>query len=127
MPSEGITVAAYDALPEDVCRLIEVIDGGVVVLPAPRRSHQILVPRLADVLEAWCGPDLAVATGADLRVREVPLLNRRPDIVVFDAGTPDDRVLRPEDCRLVVEVMSAASVTCTQRFCRHVTPVPPSC
>lgn len=44
----------------------------------------------------------------------MPLLNRRPDIVVFDSAAPDDQVLRPEDCRLVVEVMSASSVTADQ-------------
>ncbi|WP_233223685.1 Uma2 family endonuclease [Amycolatopsis sp. CA-128772] len=44
----------------------------------------------------------------------MPLLNRRPDIVVFDSAVPDDQVLRPENCRLVVEAMSASSVTADQ-------------
>ncbi|MET8848542.1 Uma2 family endonuclease [Amycolatopsis sp. NPDC004625] len=108
---EGITVADYEALPEDVCRRVEIVDGAVVVLPAPTRSHQRLVRRLADVLEAACGPELAVVTGADLRVQEAPLVNRRPDIVVYDAQVPDEQVLRPADCRLVVEIMSEGSVT----------------
>ncbi|WP_410595539.1 Uma2 family endonuclease [Amycolatopsis sp. lyj-23] len=98
-------------MPEDVCRRVEIVDGAVVVLPAPVRSHQRLVRRLADALEAGCGPGLAVVTGADLRVRESPLVNRRPDIIVYDVQVPDEKVLRPADCRLVVEVMSPGSVT----------------
>jgi Uma2 family endonuclease len=56
----------------------------------------------------------AVATAVDLRLRDVPLLNRRPDIVVYDASVPDDAVLRPQHCLLVVEVMSPDSVTADQ-------------
>lgn len=108
---EGVTAADYEALPEEVCRRVEIVDGAVVVVPAPLRSHQRLARRLADVIEANCGPELAVVTGADLRIQESPLVNRRPDIVVYDARVPDEQVLRPADCRLVVEVMSASSVT----------------
>ncbi len=108
---EGVTAADYEVLPEEVCRRVEIVDGAVLVLPAPLRSHQRLARRLADVLEENCGPELAVVTGADLRVREAPLVNRRPDIVVYDAQVPDEQVLRPVDCRLVVEIMSTGSVT----------------
>ncbi len=111
LPPEGVTAAGYEALPEDVCRRVEIVDGAVVVLPAPLRSHQRLARRLADAIEASCGPELAVVTGADLRVQEAPLVNRRPDIVAYDARVPDEQVLRPADCRLVVEVMSVRSVT----------------
>jgi Uma2 family endonuclease len=55
-----------------------------------------------------------VATSIDLRLRDVPLLNRRPDVVVYDASVPDDDALRPEHCLLVVEVMSPGSVTTDQ-------------
>jgi hypothetical protein len=108
---EGVTAADYEAMPEEVRRRVEIVDGAVVVLPGPLRSHQRLVRRLADVLEASCGPQLAVVTSADLRIRKAPLVNRRPDIVVYDAQVPDERVLRPADCRLVVEVMSSGSLT----------------
>lgn len=114
LPPEGITADAYEALPEEVCRRIEIVDGGVVVVPAPLRSHQTFVRRFASLFEAAAGDDLAVATGADLRLRDQPLLNRRADVVVYDASVPDDQVLRPGDCVLVVEVMSAGSVTTDQ-------------
>jgi Uma2 family endonuclease len=114
LPAEGLSAAVYEALPEDICRRIEVVDGAIIVNPAPRRLHQIIARRLANVLEEACGPQFAVATDVDLRLRDVPLLNRRPDIVIFDASVPDDAVLRPGHCVLVAEVMSPGSVTADQ-------------
>lgn len=114
LPAEGLSAADYEALPEDICRRIEVVDGAIIVNPAPRRLYQIIARRLANVLEEACGPGLAVATDVDLRLRDVPLLNRRPDIVIFDASLPEDAVLRPGHCLLVAEVMSPGSVTADQ-------------
>src|SRR5205085_2251943 len=95
-------------------RRIEIVDGAIVVNAAPRRPHQIIARRLANVLEDACGARSAVATDVDLRLRDVPLLNRRPDIVVYDSSVPDDDVLRPHHCVLVVEVMSPGSITADQ-------------
>jgi len=111
---DGLTIADYDALPEEICRHIEIVDGAIVVNPAPRRSHQRIVHHLTSALEAVVSEDLAVAIDVDLRLRDVPLLNRRPDIVVYDASLPDEAVLRPEHCVLVIEVMSPGSVTADQ-------------
>ena len=111
---DGLTVADYEALPEDICRRIEIVDGAIIVNGAPRRLHQDICRRLANALEAVCGATLTVSTDVDLRLRDVPLLNRRPDAVIYDASLPDDQVLRPEHCVLVVEVMSPGSVTADQ-------------
>ncbi len=110
----GLGAAEYEALPEEICRRIEIVDGAIIVSAAPRRLHQDICRRLANVLEAACGPALAVSTDVDLRLRDIPLLNRLPDAVVYDASLPDDAVLRPEHCVLVVEVMSPGSVTTDQ-------------
>lgn len=110
----GLTADEYDALPEDVCRQIEVVDGAIVVSPSPRRTHQRVARYLANALEGACRPGLAVATDVDLRLRDVPLLNRRPDVVAYDGTLPDEAVLRPEHCLLVVEVMSPGSITTDQ-------------
>lgn len=107
----GLTATDYEALPEDICSHIEVVDGAVVVSARPRRPHQRVVRKLANVIEAACPPQLAVDIDVDLRLRDVPLLNRRPDVVVYDSSLPDDQLLRPEHCLLVVEVMSPGSVT----------------
>jgi Uma2 family endonuclease len=111
LSASGLSADDYDALPEEVCRRIEIVDGAIVVNPAPRRSRQIFARRLANALEAVCGPHLEVSTDVDLRLRDVPLLNRRPDIVVYDSALPDEFMLRAEHCVLVVELMSPGSVT----------------
>jgi len=38
----------------------------------------------------------------NLRLRDEPLLSRRSDVVAYDASAPDDQVLRPGDCVLVI-------------------------
>jgi Uma2 family endonuclease len=108
---EGLTVADYEALPEEVCRQIEIVDGAVLVSPSPRRVHQRIVRRLANALEAAAADQFAVEFDVDLRLRDVPLLLRRPDVVVYDTSLPDGEVLRPDHCLLVVEVMSPGSIT----------------
>lgn len=114
LPPNGLSAEEYDALPEEICRRIEIVDGAVIVSAAPRRLHQDIARRLANALEAACAPELAVSTDVDLRLRDVPLLNRRPDVVVYDASLSDDAVLSPRHCGLVVEVMSPGSVTTDQ-------------
>jgi Uma2 family endonuclease len=111
---DGMSAEDYEALPEEICRRIEIVDGAIIVSAAPRRLHQDICRRLANALEASCGPDLAVSTDVDLRLRDIPLLNRRPDAVLYDASLPDEAVLRPQHCTLVVEVMSPGSVTTDQ-------------
>ncbi|MEV5540449.1 Uma2 family endonuclease [Saccharopolyspora shandongensis] len=114
LPPEGLSAAEYEALPEEVCRRIEIVDGAIVVTPAPRRSHQRIVRRLAEELALAAGSELTVDFDVDLRLRDVPLLNRRPDIVVYDSALSDEAVLRPQHCLLIVEVMSPGSVTADQ-------------
>jgi Uma2 family endonuclease len=111
---DGLSAEQYEALPEEICRRIEIVDGAIIVNAAPRRLHQDICRRLATALEAACRPALAVSTDVDLRLRDIPLLNRRPDAVVYDAALPDDAILRPQHCKLVVEVMSPGSVTTDQ-------------
>jgi Uma2 family endonuclease len=112
--TDGMSAEDYEALPEEICRRIEIVDGAIIVSAAPRRLHQDICRRLATALEAASGPALAVSTDVDLRLRDLPLLNRRPDAVLYDASLPDDAVLRPRHCALVVEVMSPVSVTSDQ-------------
>jgi Uma2 family endonuclease len=111
---EGITAAAYQALSEEVCRQIEIVDGAVVISPRPHRAHQHIAYKLADAFADVTRPAFAAVGGVDLRLRDAPLLNRRPDVVVYEASLPEDEVLRPEHCLLVVEVMSKNSVTTDQ-------------
>jgi hypothetical protein len=36
---DGLSAAEYEALPEDICHRIEIVDGATVVIVAPRRQH----------------------------------------------------------------------------------------
>ncbi|MEV0051765.1 Uma2 family endonuclease [Saccharopolyspora shandongensis] len=114
LPPGGLSAEEYEALPEEVCRRIEIVDGAIVVNPAPNRLHQRIVRHLAGELETSVGPELNVTTGVSLRLSDVPLHNRRVDVVVYDSALPDEAVLRPHHCLLVVEVMSPGSVTADQ-------------
>lgn len=116
--TEQLTAKAYEALPEELCRAIEIIDGAIVVSPAPTRRHQDITFSLALALKRSCPADLRVSIDVDLRLADVPLLNRRPDVVVYRAGLPEDEVLRPADVTLVAEVISPGSVT-TDRIDKH--------
>jgi Uma2 family endonuclease len=108
----GLTAADYDALPEDVCRQIEVVDGAIIVCPSPSRSHQRVARHLANVLENACGQEQTVATDVDLRWHTDDSSGyRRPDIVVYDSSLSNDAQLAPEHCLLVIEVMSPSTVT----------------
>lgn len=108
---EGLTAEDYDALPEEISRRIEVIDGVPRLSPSPSWPHQVVGRHLANAVETAVGPGYIVATDFDLRLRDVPLLVRRPDIVVFDASVPGNGRPRPEHCLLVIELMSPGSVT----------------
>jgi len=111
---EPLTSEQYAEMPEDISRTIEVVDGYVVFCESPTREHQRAVRRLANVLETATADApkslgcLAVDMDVDLRVRDVPLLNLRPDVVLYRCLDADER-LRPEHVLLVVEVVSPGS------------------
>ncbi|GAA2573453.1 Uma2 family endonuclease [Actinomadura fulvescens] len=114
-----VTAEEYDALPEDIARVIEVVDGYVVYCEPPTPEHQIAGRRLANLIEGHAraamsrGHDcLTVNTDIDLRLRDVPLLNRRPDVVLYRCLDRDlGERLRPEYVSLVVEIVSPGSET----------------
>ena len=112
LPPGGLTAEQYEQLPEDICRRIEIVDGNVIVNAAPRISHQDLTARLHHEIEqALRGTRWRVAMDVDLRLRDMPLLNRRPDLVVYDGTVDRSQLLRAEAVLLVIEIMSPGSIT----------------
>ncbi|WP_255346842.1 Uma2 family endonuclease [Amycolatopsis sp. ATCC 39116] len=103
-----MTHEEHQALPEEVRARLEIVDGAVVVRPAPPRAHEQVVRNLVSVLTAARPVGYEVDTGVGLLLREVPLLNRRPDLVVHDS--PDRAAPAPEHCLLVAEVVSRDSL-----------------
>ncbi|MCC2267539.1 Uma2 family endonuclease [Streptomyces sp. CT1-17] len=108
---EQITAEHYESWPEEQCVGIEVVDGLVVVEPGVSKRHNRLARLLANALDAAAGPDWNADTDFDVRLQDVPLTNRRPDVIVYRADTLDVTPTRPEHVLLVAEVVSPGSET----------------
>ncbi|MEU7048180.1 Uma2 family endonuclease [Streptomyces eurythermus] len=107
---EQITAERYESWSEEQCAGVEIVDGMVVVSPSASKRHSRLARVLANALDA-AGPGWNAGTGLDVRLRDVPLTNRRPDVVVYRADTIDVTPTRPEHVLLVAEVVSPGSET----------------
>lgn len=108
---EQIAAAEYDTWSKEQCAGIEIVDGMVVVRPSASKRHNRLARILANALDAAAGPDWNADTDFDVRLQDVPITNRRPDVVVYRADTIDLTPTRPEHVLLVVEVVSPGSET----------------
>lgn len=108
---ERITAEQYDTWSDEQCAGIEVVDAMVVVSPSASKRHNRLARILANALDAAGGPDWNADTDFDVRLQDVPLTNRRPDVVVYRADTIDVMPTRPEHVLLAVEVVSPGSET----------------
>lgn len=108
---EQITAEQYDSWSDEQCAGIEVVDGMVVVSPSASRRHNRLAKLLAIALEAAAGPGWNADLDFDVRIQDVPLTNRRPDVAVYRADTIDIAPARPEHLLLVAEVVSPGSET----------------
>jgi Uma2 family endonuclease len=105
-----ITAEEYEALPEEFCQTIEVIDGHILKCESPSRLHNRVARKMAAMFEENRKPEpcLMVDTDIDVRITEVPLNVRQPDVTVSRC-IPDDQRLYSSDVVLVVEVVSPDS------------------
>src|SRR3954454_21708381 len=108
---EQVTAEQYATWTEEQCAGIEIVDGMVLVAPSASKRHNRLARLLANALDAAAGPDWQGDTDFDVRLQDVPLNNRRPDVTVYRADTIDVTPTRPEHVLLVVEVVSPGSET----------------
>jgi Uma2 family endonuclease len=109
LPEEGVTAEEYDRMPAELCRRIEIVDGSIIVSPSATPRHNRIARLLANALEEAAPSPWQVTTDVDLRIADVPLHNRRPDVLVF-TGDPDRLPIRPQQVILAVEIMSKGSV-----------------
>jgi Uma2 family endonuclease len=105
---EQITSEEYAELPEDFSRTIEAIDGHIIKCESASRVHNRVAFNLTAALKASRKPHLMVETDIDVRIADVPLNFRRPDISVYRC-IPDDARLYSTDAVLVVEIVSPES------------------
>jgi Uma2 family endonuclease len=108
---EQITAAEYDSWTEEQCAGIEIVDGMIVVSPSASKRHNRIARLMANALDAATGPAWNADTYFDVRLQDVPLTNRRPDVVVYRADSIDITPTRPEHVLLVAEVVSPGSET----------------
>ncbi|MEU7597490.1 Uma2 family endonuclease [Streptomyces sp. NPDC039022] len=106
-----ISAEQYDSWSEEQCAGIEIVDGMVVVSPSASKRPNRLARLLANALDAAAGSEWNADTDFDVRLQDVPLTNRRPDVIVCRAETIDLTPTRPEHVLLVVEVVSPGSET----------------
>jgi hypothetical protein len=101
-----VTAEEYEALPEEIARAIAIVDGYIAYCEAPVPDHQTVGRRLANALEihARSAMDrgheyLTVNNGVDLRLWDVPLLNRARRRALPVSG-PRPRRTAPSEARL---------------------------
>jgi Uma2 family endonuclease len=103
----GFTTADLDEMPDDG-RRYELVDGVLLVSPAPRWEHQHGGVRLAVVLDAACPRHLAVLMPVDVRRGERTSV--QPDLSVVRT----EHLVRGEPFAavpvLAVEILSPASI-----------------
>jgi Uma2 family endonuclease len=106
-----VTAEEYESWSAEQCAGIEIVDGMVVVSPSASKRHNRLARVLANALDTAAGPDWNADTDFDVRLQDVPLTNRRPDVVVYRADTIDITPTRPEHVLLAAEIVSPGSET----------------
>jgi Uma2 family endonuclease len=125
--SPEVTMEVYQRLPEDVCKQIEIVDGWIVRCGSPTFAHQAIAHNLVSLLrDAVKDADRRdqtchrVAGDLDVLISETPRFHfRRPDVVVFRCVDYDrgawERKPYAGECALVIEIVSADSVTTDTR------------
>jgi len=105
-PADGpLTVADLERTPDDG-RRYELVDGVLIVSPAPLIPHQVVLHELAVLLDASLPDDLAVVPGVGVRMSDTTELV--PDLVVVHrADLAGQRLTLPPV--LAVEVRSRST------------------
>lgn len=109
-PDHLLTLEEWDALPEDVSRRFELVDGVLQISPRPTSNHQLAIMLLGAQLNAALVPQhlVAVPDVDVVLVEAFPPLLRAPDIAVVslaDARTAPRRY-HAEHLRLAIEIIS---------------------
>jgi len=75
------TIQDLDSLPDDGCRY-ELLNGELLVTPAPLPAHQLVLSRLTSVLVSYLGPSEPAHVFSPGSVEVEPDVHLEPDILV---------------------------------------------
>ncbi|MFD7153265.1 Uma2 family endonuclease [Kribbella sp. NPDC059898] len=109
------TTADLAGLPDDGQRY-EIIDGSLLVTPAPAPRHQLVAGRLSVFLREAAPAGADVVEGTNVQLNTGRLLV--PDVIVAQSAAllTAAVALRPEDVHLVVEVVSPSNAAMDRVF-----------
>ena len=107
-PQDAYAFADLEHLPDDGLRY-EIVDGSLLVTPAPGTRHQRVVRRLLVLLDAACASGQEVFT-APVNFVISPTDVPQPDLIVAGRGHISDRGVEGT-ALLVVEVLSDRTMT----------------
>jgi Uma2 family endonuclease len=109
---QQISASDWEAMDEELCRRIEIVDGRIVPMPAANPRHSMMVGLLWRALLDHAPEEYDVTMETDVRLRDAPLLQRKPDVVVVKRGLLDvSGAVSAQDVVLVAEVESPGSIT----------------
>jgi len=100
------TVEDLEAMPDDGCRY-ELVDGAMLVSPAPGWAHQEALGRLYILLRMACPANLCVIL-APFSVRQDQFNEVQPDLLVGRLGDMTEKNL-PRPPVLAIEIISPTS------------------
>jgi Uma2 family endonuclease len=108
-PDHLLTLAEWEALPEDASRRYELVEGVLLVVPRPTPLHQLIMLRLGGELDRQLPDDLTVLPDVEVLVEAGPIPTvRAPDLVVvpFARAEQNPPQLTAADIRLAIEIIS---------------------
>lgn len=108
LPDHLIGLDGWDAMPEDLCRRCELVEGVVHASPRATARHQRLTVLLVNALNEALPDEWCAVVDIEVLIEDgrTPTL-RAPDVVVVDTATADNRPRQlPGDVLAVAEVLS---------------------
>jgi Uma2 family endonuclease len=103
-----VTLADWEAMPEDKQIRLELVDGVLSIMPQPRVWHQRAATRLTTRLDEQLPRNIIALSEVEVMITEAPLTIRIPDVIVThtEIYEGDPARLAAADVLLVVEILS---------------------
>jgi len=113
-PDHLLTLAEWDALPQDTSRSYELVEGVLLVVPRPAPLHQRAMWKLCHQIENQLPDELTVLPDVEVLVQagEPPTV-RAPDVMITraDRAAANPSRLEAADVLVAVEIISPGTGT----------------